>query len=87
MISAMSSEGGTVGGTGPRAGCSPLLPQSSANREQYEAGWTRQQFVPTAISAASYWRALRAALFAARADVTRRRDGQWQYRGVSDPEI
>ena len=71
MSSAMSSRGGNRGGNRASRGVFPLFcTQSIANREQCEAGWTRRQFVPTAISAATYWPSLGAALFAARTDVT-----------------
>ena len=47
--------GGTVGGTGPRAGCSPSAASSPVLiASDAEGGWTRRRFVPTAISAATY---------------------------------
>ena len=56
VISAVTSRGGNRGGNRASRGVFPLCCiQSSANREQCEAGWTRRQFVPTAISAATYW--------------------------------
>ena len=55
VISAMTSRGEPWGEQGLARGVPPCCTQSSANREQCEAGWTRQQFVPTAISAATDW--------------------------------
>ena len=88
LISAMTSRGGTVGGTGPRARCSPsCCIQSSAHRERRRGGWTRPRLFQLQSAPRLTDRELRAALCAARTNRRHWRGGQWQYRGVSDHEI